>query len=336
MISKHIGRRSFVKLSAACASLTSPLMGISQSMDANIKVAIDIATTEIRIGIIEKRHSVPLKLISYKSIQNNGMKLGLIEDTATVSRNIVACINLFEEPLRSKITDVVAALPGVKVAGKTNVAGFSQLATSLNLSKLNLQKVHLKNQMSGDAVLIDEEKKNGVLVVDLGAATTSLAYFINNSLLNAQTIPIAGDMVTSDIAMALRTTKIAAEKIKVDFSNLSATNQSLDFEFEVPRLDGLPSRKLKAVAIPQIIEPRIIEIFELIKVSQKEINKAYGPIKSIVLTGGTSLTPTIAKICSDICGLKTRLGEHRIPIDKSIEISGPRSSVLAGMLLSLS
>jgi cell division ATPase FtsA len=335
MISKHIGRRSFVKLSAACASLTSPLMGKTQSIDANIKVAIDIATTEIRIGIIEKRHSVPLKLISYKSIQNSGMKLGLIEDTATVSRNIVACINLFEESLRSKITDVVAALPGVKIAGKTNVAGFSQLATSLNLSKLNLQRVHLKNQMSGDAVLLDEEKKNGVLVVDLGAATTSLAYFLNNSLLKAQTIPIAGDMVTSDIAMALRTTKIAAEKIKLDFSNMSANNQSLDFEFQVPRLDGLTNRKIKAVVIPQIIEPRIVEIFELIKVSKKEIEKLSEPIQSIVLTGGTALTPSIAKICSDLCGLKVRIAEHRIPIEKSIEMMGPRVSVLAGMLLTL-
>ena len=129
---------------------------------------------------------------------------------------------------------------------------------------LEVEQLVLNPSASSHAVLTDDEKDLGVALVDIGAGTTDVAIFTDGSIRHTAVIPIAGDLITSDIAMALRTPTKDAEEIKVEYGVAKQLLADPNEQLEVPGLGDRPPRMLSRQALAGVIEPRVEEIYSLV------------------------------------------------------------------------
>ncbi|HWH82846.1 MAG TPA: cell division protein FtsA, partial [Burkholderiaceae bacterium] len=129
---------------------------------------------------------------------------------------------------------------------------------------LEVDQLVLNPSASSHAVLTDDEKDLGVALVDIGAGTTDVAIFTDGAIRHTAVIPIAGDLITSDIAMALRTPTKDAEEIKVEYGVAKQLLADPSEQLEVPGLGDRPPRMLSRQALAGVIEPRIEEIYSLV------------------------------------------------------------------------
>ncbi len=126
---------------------------------------------------------------------------------------------------------------------------------------LEVEQLVLNPSASSHAVLTDDEKDLGVALVDIGAGTTDVAIFTDGSIRHTAVIPIAGDLITSDIAMALRTPTKDAEEIKVEYGVAKQLLADPSEQLEVPGLGDRAPRMLSRQALAGVIEPRVEEIY---------------------------------------------------------------------------
>jgi hypothetical protein len=140
---------------------------------------------------------------------------------------------------------------------------------------------------SSQAVLTDDERELGVVVVDIGAGTTDVAIFTGGAIRHTAVIPIAGDLITSDIAMALRTPTKDAEDIKVESGYAKQLLADPEAQVEVPGLGDRSPRMLSKQALAGVIEPRVEEIFSLVQQVVRESGYEEVLSSGIVLTGGS-------------------------------------------------
>ena len=136
-------------------------------------------------------------------------------------------------------------------------------------------------------MLTDDEKDLGVALVDIGAGTTDVAIFTDGAIRHTAVIPIAGDLITSDIAMALRTPTKDAEEIKVEYGVAKQLLADPNEEIEVPGLGDRAPRMLSRQALAGVIEPRVEEIFSLVHQVIRESGYEELLSSGIVLTGGS-------------------------------------------------
>jgi cell division protein FtsA len=175
-------------------------------------------------------------------------------------------------------------------------------------SGLNIDGFVLEQLASSYSVLSDDEKELGVCIVDIGGGTTDIAIFNNGSITFTGVIPIAGDQVTSDIAVALRTPTPQAEDIKQKYGCAVSDFTQDDEVIAVPGVGGRPSRDLSRRSLAEIIEPRYVELFELVK-AEIERNGFESKIPAgIVLTGGTSQIEGAVELAESIFQTSVRLG----------------------------
>ena len=166
----------------------------------------------------------------------------------------------------------------------------------------------LEQLASSYSILSDDEKDLGVCLVDIGGGTTDIAIFNAGSIVHTGVIPIAGDQVTSDIAQALRTPTPQAEDIKQKHGCSVAEFTNDDESIEVPGVGGRPPRELSRRSLAEIIEPRYVELFELIKA---EISRNGFDDKipaGVVFTGGTSKIEGVVELAESIFQTSVRLG----------------------------
>jgi cell division protein FtsA len=162
---------------------------------------------------------------------------------------------------------------------------------------------------SGEAVLTDEEKELGVALLDLGGGTTDLAIFSERNIKHTFVLALGGNNLTNDIAIGLRAPIAEAEKIKIKYGSCLAQNISSDETIEIPGMGGRKPRKLPRQILGEILEPRMEEIFTLIK---REIYRAgmENVIASgLVVTGGSALLQDVSEVAESIFNLPTRLGQ---------------------------
>jgi cell division protein FtsA len=186
---------------------------------------------------------------------------------------------------------------------------------------------------SSYAVLTEDEKELGVCLVDIGGGTTDIAVFTQGAIRHTAVIPIAGDQITNDIAMALRTPTLDAEEVKVRYG--VALQQLADAEelVEVPGIGERGSRKLSRQALADVIEPRVTELFELI---QAELRRSgYEDLLSsgIVLTGGSSTMSGMVELGEEIFHMPLRLGIPKYAGGLADVVQHPRYATAMGLLL---
>lgn len=185
---------------------------------------------------------------------------------------------------------------------------------------------------SGYAVLTEDEKEVGVCLVDIGAGTTDIAIFAQGAIRHTAVIPIAGDLVTNDIAVALRTSTQDAEEIKIRYGY--ALQQLADAEemLEVPGVGERPSTQLSRQTLASVIQPRVEEIFQKV---QDELRKSgYERLlrAGIVLTGGTSLMPGMVQLGEEIFHNTVKQGVTDYEGNLKEVVRNPRYSTAMGLL----
>jgi cell division protein FtsA len=197
---------------------------------------------------------------------------------------------------------------------------------------LEAEQLVLNPSASSAAVLTEDEKSLGVAMVDIGAGTTDVSIFTDGAVRHTAVIPIAGDLITSDIAMALRTPTKDAEDIKVDFGVAKQLLADPNETVEVPGLGDRAPRMLSRQALAGVIEPRVEEIFSLVHQVIRESGYEELLSSGIVLTGGSAVMPGMVELAEDIFLKPVRKGTPLYSGALHDMVASPRSATVMGLL----
>ncbi|MCF8147461.1 MAG: cell division protein FtsA [Sulfuritalea sp.] len=228
-------------------------------------------------------------------------------------------------------------MSGMRLEAKVHIVTGAQSAAE-NIIKcvrrcgLEVEQLMLNPLASSLSVLTEDERELGVALVDIGAGTTDVAIFTNGAIRHTAVIPIAGDLITSDIAMALRTPTKDAEEIKVDSGHAKQVLVDPEVQVEVPGLGDRSPRMLSRQALAGVIEPRIEEIFSL--VNQVMRDSGYEEVLSsgIVLTGGSCVMPGMVELGEDIFLKPVRRGVPQYSNALADMVAQPRAATVMGFL----
>jgi len=197
---------------------------------------------------------------------------------------------------------------------------------------LEVQDLILQPLASSTAVLTDDEKELGVALVDIGGGTTDIAIFTGGSIRHTAVIPIAGDQITSDIAMALRTPTPDAEDIKIRHGIAKQSLADPSEQIEVPGIGDRGPRSLSRQALAAVIEPRVEELFSFVQQAIRESGYEELLSSGVVITGGSSQLPGLAELGEDIFLKPVRLGVPSYAAGLAEVVGTPRFATVIGLL----
>ena len=197
---------------------------------------------------------------------------------------------------------------------------------------LEVTDLILQPMASADAVLTADEKELGVVLVDIGGGTTDIAIFTEGAIRHTAVIPIAGDQITNDIAMALRTPTAEAEEIKVRYGIAKQLLADPTDVFDVPGLGDRGSRTMSKAALSAVIEPRVDELFSLVHQVVRESGFEEVLSSGVVLTGGSALMPGMCELAEDIFLKPARVGMPEYTGQLADVVRSPRYSTVLGLL----
>jgi cell division protein FtsA len=228
-------------------------------------------------------------------------------------------------------------MSGIRLEAKVHIVTGAQSAAE-NIIKcvrrcgLDVERLMLNPLASSMSVLTHDERELGVALVDIGAGTTDVAIFTNGAIRHTAVIPIAGDLITSDIAMALRTPTKDAEEIKIESGYAKQLLADPDVQVEVPGLGDRTPRMLSRQALAGVIEPRVEEIFSLVQ--QVIRDSGYEEVLSsgIVLTGGSAVMPGMVELGEDIFLKPVRRGIPQYNSALADMVAQPRAATVMGLL----
>lgn len=198
---------------------------------------------------------------------------------------------------------------------------------------LEVRDLMLQPLASSLAVLTPDEKELGVALVDIGGGTTDIAIFTGGAIRHTAVIPIAGDQITNDIAMALRTPLPDAEEIKLRYGVAKEVLADPNERIEIPGLGDRPPRLLSRQALAAVIEPRVEELFALAQQVIRESGYEQLLSSGIVLTGGTSLLPGIGELAEDVFLRPARIGWPQYDAALADVVRNPRFATVMGLLI---
>ena len=198
---------------------------------------------------------------------------------------------------------------------------------------LEVSDLVLQPLASSRAVLSDDERELGVCLVDIGGGTTDLAVFTHGAIRHTAVIPIAGDQITSDIAMALRTPTADAENIKirhgVALRQLADPNQDI----EVPGIGDRGSRVMSRQTLAEVIEPRVEELFSLVQQVLRESGFEELLSSGIVLTGGSATMQGMVELGEEIFHMPVRVGVPKYSGGLADIVRNARYATAMGLLM---
>ena len=228
-------------------------------------------------------------------------------------------------------------MSGIRLEAKVHIVTGAQSAAE-NIIKcvrrcgLEVDQLMLNPLASSLSVLTQDEQELGVALVDIGAGTTDVAIFTGGAIRHTAVIPIAGDLITSDIAMALRTPTKDAEDIKVESGYAKQLLADPDTQGEVPGLGDRGPRMLSKQALAGVIEPRVEEIFLLVQQVIRESGYEEVLSSGIVITGGSAVMPGMVELGEDIFLKPVRRGVPRYSGVLSDMVAQARAATVMGLL----
>jgi cell division protein FtsA len=199
---------------------------------------------------------------------------------------------------------------------------------------LEVRDLVLQPLASAMAVVSDDERDLGVCLVDIGGGTTDIAVFTHGAIRHTAVIPIAGDQITNDIAMALRTPTKDADDIKIKRG--CALSQLADPQemIEVPGVGDRGSRELSRKTLAEVIEPRVEELYSLVQAELRRSGYEELLSSGIVLTGGSSAMQGMVELGEEIFHMPVRIGQPNYSGGLAEVVRNPRYSTGVGLLLS--
>ncbi|WP_334108449.1 cell division protein FtsA [Methylobacillus sp.] len=198
---------------------------------------------------------------------------------------------------------------------------------------LEVSDLILQPLASSTAVLTEDEKELGVCLVDIGGGTTDIAVFKQGAIRHTAVVPIAGDQITNDVAVAFRTPTQSAEEIKIKHG--CALRQLADPRevVEVPGVDGRDPRQLSVQTLAEVIEPRVVELYEFVLGELRRSGMEEMIASGIVITGGSSLMKGMVELGEEIFHMPVRLGMPRSVGGLSEVVGNPRYATGVGLVL---
>lgn len=217
------------------------------------------------------------------------------------------------------------------VTGSVNAA--QNIERCIERCGLVADELVLEQLASSYAVLTDDERELGVCLVDIGGGTTDIAIFSEGAIRHTAVIPIAGDQVTNDIAMALRTPTQHAEKIKTKYACALTQLVKADETIKVPSVGDRPPRDLSRQALAEVVEPRYDELFTLIQAELRRSGFEDLVAAGVVLTGGTAKMEGVVDLAEEIFHMPVRLARP-VGVSGLVDvINNPIYSTAVGLLL---
>ena len=229
-------------------------------------------------------------------------------------------------------------MSGVRLEAKVHLVTCAANAAQ-NIEKcvrrcgLEVDDIILEQLASSYAVLMEDEKELGVCMVDIGGGTTDIAIFIDGSIRHTAVIPIAGDQVTNDIAMALRTPTQYADEIKIKYACALTQLAGVDETIKVPSVGERPPRDLSRQALAEVVEPRYEELFTLVQAELRRSGFEDLVAAGIVLTGGTSKMEGVVELAEEIFHMPVRLATPQGVEGLSDIVRNPIYATGVGLLL---
>lgn len=212
------------------------------------------------------------------------------------------------------------------------IAAAQNIIKCIKRSGLDVLELVLQPLASSEAVLTKDEKELGVCLVDIGGGTTDIAIIKNGSIQHTAVIPIAGDQITNDIAVAFRTPTQSAEDIKISHGSAVSYMASANEIIEIPLVDGREPKKITTQALAQVIEPRVTELYELVRNELHRSRMGNAIASGIVITGGSSMMKGMINLGESIFNMPVRIGIPR-DVDGLLQVvENPRYATGIGLL----
>lgn len=204
-------------------------------------------------------------------------------------------------------------MSGVRLEAKVHiitgaVSAAQNIIKCIRRCGLEVDDIILEQLASSQSVLTEDERDLGVCMVDIGGGTTDIAVFTEGAIRHTAVIPIAGDQVTNDIAVALRTPTQAAEEIKKKYGCALIQLAHSDETIETPSVGDRPPRRLARQTLAEVIEPRVEELFELVKAELRRSGFEELIGSGVVLTGGSSKMDGMVELAEEVFHIPVRLG----------------------------
>ena len=228
-------------------------------------------------------------------------------------------------------------MSGVRLEARVHIVTGAESAAQ-NIIKcvqrcgLEVEDIVLEQWGSSYAVLTDDEKDLGVCLVDIGGGTTDLAVFAGGALRHTAVIPIAGDQVTNDIAVSMRTPTQYAEEIKIRYACALSQLANPDETIEVPSVGDRPPRRLARQTLAEIVVPRYEELFKLIGDELRRSGFEEAIAAGIVVTGGSAKMEGAVELAEEVFHVPVRLGIPQGVTGLSDVVKNPIHATGVGLL----
>jgi cell division protein FtsA len=229
-------------------------------------------------------------------------------------------------------------MSGVRLEAKVHlvtgaVSAAQNIIKCVRRCGLEVDDIILEQLAASYSVLTDDEKELGVCLVDIGGGTTDIAVFTDGAIRHTAVIPIAGDQVTNDIAVALRTPTQNAEEIKVKYACALRTLTNADETIEVPGVGDRPSRRLARQTLAEVVEPRYEELLGLVQAELRRTGFEDLVAAGVVLTGGSAKMEGVTELAEEVFHMPVRIGMPQGVSGLADVVRNPIHSTGVGLLL---
>jgi cell division protein FtsA len=204
-------------------------------------------------------------------------------------------------------------MAGVRLEARVHIVTAAS-ASAQNIIKcctrcnLEVQDLVLEPYATAESVLHADEKELGVALLDIGGGTSDLVVFSEGSLVHTIVLPVGGHQLTNDIAVGLRTPMTEAERIKHRYGCAMTSLISEDETIEVPSVGGRPPRVMKRTELSDILQPRVDEIFSLVRDELERCGLSDSLASGMVVTGGSTILQGLPELAEEILGMPVRRG----------------------------
>lgn len=229
-------------------------------------------------------------------------------------------------------------MSGIRLEAKVHMVT-SSVSAQQNIIKcirrcgLEVDDIVLEQLASCNAVLTEDEKELGVCLIDIGGGTTDIAVFVDGAIKHTAVIPIAGDQVTNDIAVALRTPTVNAEEIKRKYACALTQLANVEGTIDVPSIGDRAPRKISMQNLAEIIEPRYEELLMLVQSELRRSGYEELIAAGIVLTGGSSKVTGLIELAEEIFHMPVRMGIPQNVMGLPEVVRNPIYSTGIGLLI---
>ncbi|MDX5364261.1 MAG: cell division protein FtsA [Pseudazoarcus pumilus] len=313
---------------------TQPMSGLKRGVVVNIEATVDAISRvvqEVELMAECKVHDVFTGIAGshIKSFNSSGtVAIKDKEVTAMDVERVIEVARAMPIPAEQQVLDILTqefiidgqggvrvpvGMSGVRLEVKVHIAT-GAVSAAQNVIKcvrrcgLEVVGLILQPLASSYAVLTEDEKELGVCLIDIGGGTTDIAVFTQGAIRHTAVLPVAGDQITNDIAMALRTPTSEAEDLKRQYGIAMHAMADPEQMIEVPGVGDRSPRPLSRQRLADVIEPRVSELFELVQAELRRSGYEELLSSGVVLTGGAAVMPGMVELAEEVFNLPARVG----------------------------